>query len=868
MSWISKIKARTIKSKVILIFTSVIILVVAVLVIFTGVYRRKNALSQAQSIAFEKANTYASVFKREFDEPMNMTMDMVDAIRTVKENTSDPHQRRELIISYLRNVLDDEILYSTVFSIWEPNALDDMDSLFSNVEGHNFTGRFVPNIIKDEKGTISIAPMENFDIQGDGDFYLRPKKNSKPMVTDPIKLEFEGREAVSIVFSAPIINDGIFSAVTGLSIPISKIQLWVEQQMPEDIRVTLIGNDGQIIADNKVVELSGKSLKTITNDWRDIMKAKNDEVIYSNFDPEKYELEVFVPFRIANTANVWGTKITVGLTDAIEMANREILYTSLIGIFLLLIAVISVSLSIRFLLRPLNSIANIAEHVAAGDMDSAPEAVMITGSEVERINAALRSIVQGLNSMAGFALQIGKGSLNAEYTPLGKNDVLGNSLLQMQESLTIAQDEREKRRIEDEKRTWATYGLAKFSDILRKHSDDIGKLSSLIISNLVDYLKANQGGLFIYNDEDKDDKHMELVASYAYDRQKNMQKKVPLRVGLVGMCAVEKKTRYITDVPDAYINITSGLGDATPRSLLLVPLVLNEDIFGVLELASFIKFESNEIEFVEQLAENIASTLSSVKTSQRTAELLEQSQKQSEEMATQEEEMRQNLTELLEAQEEMARKIAEQDDIIQQYISSQNQMEASHRKLIERERFVQQVVENAPDGIISASSSGEILEINQHLCNLTGYSNEELIQKNITLLVHELDIVNLSDGQLMQVEVFRKNESNFIATCNVSMFRVDEKISYLFFLRDITEDVKHTTSMEKQLNSVRQERNELRNQSEELVSEYQILAAKLEEAENAVQLEQRRQESLREELDLRNQEYEQLKDELDKLSNK
>lgn len=868
MNLISIVKAHTIKSKVILMFASVIILVVAVLLIFTGINRRNNSLTQAKSIAFERANTFASIFKREFDEPMNMAIDMVEAVHTVKEHTPDAHQRRDLIISYLKNILDDEVFYSTVFTIWEPNSLGGSDSAFSDVEGHNFTGRFVPNIIKDAKGTITIAPMENFDIQGEGDFYLKPKKTSKPFVTDPIKLEYEGREAVSIVFSAPILSQGTFLAVTGLSIPINKIQLWVEQQMPEDIRVTLIGNDGQIIADNKIAELSGKSLKTITNDWRDIMKSKNDEEIYSKFDEEKLELEIFVPFRIANTANVWGAKIIVDLRQTIDDSNAETIYTAMIGLLLLLISVASVSLSVRYLLQPLNSIANIAEHVASGDMQTDVDQVHVTGSEVGRINQALGSIVTGLDSMADFALQIGKGNLDVEYRPLSKNDVLGNSLLQMQESLIIAKDEREKRRREDKKRTWATYGLATFSDILRKHSDDITKLSSLIISTLVDYLKANQGGLFIYNDENMNDKHMELVASYAYNRQKNAEKKIPLRVGLVGMCAVEKKTKYITDIPDAYINITSGLGDATPRSLLLVPLVLNEEIFGVLELASFLPYEKSEIEFVEQLAENIASTLSSVKTSQRTAELLEQSQKQSEEMTTQEEEMRQNLEELLETQGEMARKIGEQDETIQNYLSSQSQLEISQKKLIERERFIQQIVVSAPTGIISTSSSGEIMDVNNYVCQITGYDMEALMKKNITLLMHELDIVTIRDEDSFEMDVFGTNDIHFVAHCHVSVFRQEDKVKYLFFVRDITEDVQVRKSTTKQLNSLQQERNEYRKQSEELISEYQILAAKLEESENAVQLEMRRQESLREELDLRNQEYERLKDELNKLSNK
>ena len=125
--------------------------------------------------------------------------------------------------------------------------------------------------------------------------------------------------------------------------------------------------------------------------------------------------------------------------------------------------------------------------------------------------------------------------------------------------------------------------------------------------------------------------------------------------GLIGTCAMEQKVIHLKNIPDSYISVTSGLGESNPDSLLIVPMQFENEIYGVLEFASFQKFEPNHINLISQAAESVASTLSAVRTNMTTARLLEESKAQTQAMTSHEEEMRQNMEELQATQEDAMR---------------------------------------------------------------------------------------------------------------------------------------------------------------------------------------------------------------------
>jgi PAS domain S-box-containing protein len=208
---------------------------------------------------------------------------------------------------------------------------------------------------------------------------------------------------------------------------------------------------------------------------------------------------------------------------------------------------------------------------------------------------------------------------------------------------------------QDKRRVWFNEGVAKFGDILRKNNDNIEDLSAKLISELVNYTNSYQGSIFIVDNQDERNIKLVLKGAYAYQRQKYVEKELAPGQGLVGQAYLERDHIYLSEIPEEYISIRSGLGEAPPTHLLISPMKLNDEIFGIIELASFKPFEPYHIEFIEKVGESIASTIQGLQVSLETKSLLEESQMKAEQLQAQEEEMRQNAEELEATQEEMER---------------------------------------------------------------------------------------------------------------------------------------------------------------------------------------------------------------------
>ncbi len=334
------------------------------------------------------------------------------------------------------------------------------------------------------------------------------------------------------------------------------------------------------------------------------------------------------------------------LTSTVKKDKEQIVQTAMLLLFSLLavqliIGGILVTFYANLLTTAIKEIKSALVDISEGRF---PKPLPIkTKDEIAAAKKALNILVERVRTAVGFASDLGEGNLDISYDEKFKDDVLAKSIVQMQKQLNEA-DKKQK------DINWLNEGLAQFSEILKDESVNVQVLADEMIGTMISYLGANQGAIFIIEGEE-----LEAIATYAYGKKKHVENSIPLGNGLVGQCAIEKHYIHMTDVPQDYVKITSGLGESTPTSLLLVPLKKNAEVMGVIELASFNEFTPLHIEYLEKISESIASILLNKKSSEATLILLEEAKEKAATLSAHEEELRQNTEELQATQEEMAR---------------------------------------------------------------------------------------------------------------------------------------------------------------------------------------------------------------------
>ncbi|MEN7550135.1 PAS domain S-box protein [Rapidithrix thailandica] len=288
--------------------------------------------------------------------------------------------------------------------------------------------------------------------------------------------------------------------------------------------------------------------------------------------------------------------------------------------------------------------------------------------------------------------EISKGE-QIHLDKLSHEDRFGKAILNLESELhTFKQREAE--------RQWGIESVAKFSEILHQEVDKIEEMCFSCLKSLIKMLGCNQGMFYLVKTDRSYREFLELAAAYAFDRKKYLSGKVYPGEGLVGQCLQEKDLIYLTDIPPEYIKITSGLGDAPPTNIIIAPLLFNDAIFGVIELASFKVLPQHKVDFIRKVTESIASSIHNLEANLKTKKLLEESQLLTAELRENEEEMRQNFEELSATQEEMSRKQLELDSIVSAIDTTLCMVEVDPR--------------------------GRILKANKNTLSLLAYTSEQL----------------------------------------------------------------------------------------------------------------------------------------------
>lgn len=492
----------------------------------------------------------------------------------------------------------------------------------------------------------------------------------------------------------------------------------------------------------------------------------------------------------------------------ISSARNLSTITLLVGAGIIVIGILFANLLSRAITKPINYIKDVVVRLGKGELVEEKNR-KFNRDEIGEMAASMTSLVDGLKATSLFAENIGKGKYDSNFQPLSEQDVLGHALLDMRKNLAGVASE-------DKKRNWATEGLARFAEVLRTNNTDLLKLSDEIIANLVKYLKANQGALYIIDDVEEDgEQTMTLKACYAWNRKKYLEQKIQLGEGLAGQVWQERDTIYLTDVPRDYIRITSGLGEANPTCVLIVPLKVNEEIYGVVEIASLTVLQDFEIDFVQKISESIASTISSAKVNVRTKKLLEESQLQAEQMRSQEEEVRQNMEELSATQEEMHRVLQDSQS---------------------KEQYLNEVLNASTDTIYTIDQNFHVISFNKPFVSQLAASGFR-VEKGFDMLKavqgNEREKLRASYKRAFNGEAFETTESYQINGTEIHIITIysplfnseNEVYAIACYSKDITEQHNARQKAERLAIEAQQTSEELKAQEEELRQNMEELSA-------------------------------------------
>lgn len=648
------IGSLSLQHKILAIFVGASILILLLTVYYIGSKAKRNSIENAYAQMGATADKHAEIVQALLEKDYYIVKTLSSTIQNHKQLTNI--NKFEVYANIYKNVLSEN---SDIIAVWDSWELKYLDSTYQKDFGRYKT------VVWRESGIIK-TKTELASLTGDSNDYANLKKEKRESLEEPYFDTYDSNKNNQILMTsiiAPNIVDGKLAGFVGIDVPLTHYYEIFKQIKPYD------GSYAFLLSNTlKYIACPDKDLigESALNEYETLFLKNGAIDRINNGNPAFFE-DVDItgqksyftirPIVVGNCNHRWSMVIVVPKSVIVKESVRTFWITIIVGIIgVLILSTFIYYASKRYVISPINTIIKSLDKLSKGHVSDDMVFTTEDHDEIGTMVNHLNSTVEGLSQKVKFAEEIGHGNYHASLSLLSDEDVLGQSLIEMGENLRVAQEEEQKRKLEDEKRQWINEGLAQFGDILRQDNDKIETLSANIIRNLIGYLNANQGGLFIFNDDDPHNPSFDLLAAYAYNRQKFIAKRILLGEGLIGTCALEKQTIHLMNIPENYISISSGLGEAKPRTLLIVPLKIEENVLGIVELASFEKFEDYHIDFVEKVAQSIAQTLTSVRNNIRTSELLERTQQQAEEMKAQEEEVRQNLEELATIKEELEKR--------------------------------------------------------------------------------------------------------------------------------------------------------------------------------------------------------------------
>ncbi len=628
---------------------------------------------------------------------------------------------------------------------------------------------------------ISHFQIPDFD---DKLLVLESKNRHTYVFGKPFLFRFSGDKVLVQPLVFPIFVGDKFVGSVILFVSVEFINEYLDlQALPSDIKFFAVNQDGIILSYPHNPELMGDDIKTIFSDKTlDVYQLiKQQNLSYAKIGDEYIILS---NIKISSNEH-W----VVGLIVPAEYLNKTVknIVLGLIA-FALIISFITYLIYRQLTVRLATTAQNLiklVDDIYKGKIDK-PLPRLREFSEINQMSEKLEKLRSRLLELTQIHKNIGDRVYDQKFPALDYDDRLAESINYALTKILDRWKRRNQIEISKQRTDWINTGLAKIYEATRVEQNSLEIMTNRVLETLIEYTGAFLGGLFIY-EEDKN--VLKAYATFAYEDPRVFKREIALGEGLVGNVALERKRRYITDIPKDYNVIIVGLGETKPKSIIIQPLIFENELLGILELAFLKELEDYELEFIDKAALTISQAIKTIKINIRTEQLLEQSQKQ-------------------------AKELEEARQLLQKHIA---ELEKREKELQENQARMKGILDAVNHTLmtIEYTTEGILITANEKYLKTMHYTLDELVGVNV------LDLVRTEREELAEVikrvsqgEYFEKimkrftkyGEVRWLYSTYTPYYDVNGKITkILYFAFDVTDTYNKIQELEKEVENLRKQ---------------------------------------------------------------
>ena len=567
----------SIKTKVVFWSTIIILVIGSVLIGYSYRYSRDMELNSRTM----KLEDNALNAKLRIEDAIAEVADVNEAIASmalsIRNNDMIPN-KRETLEAFIQNYVQKYPEIIGVNLAFEKNAFDQRDSDYIGDAKYGPDGRFIPYLTSNG----AITPIQGLETS---EYYLGARAVGETIMTEAYYYNVEGSNILVSTLSKPLYDGSTFLGVIGVDVPVEEITNMVEAMAQEHERIVLVTAGGNVIVNNTDRDVEDHEIAEILHD---VQAAEETDL--SRMHEDHYE--VIEKIKARGVATTWALLLDMESSYLTEASVKATYQGIGIGLVTMLLALLFMWL--------------------------------ITN----RITAPIANFVKKMN---GFTMDKIHEDLHMEATSLTEVNSLSDSYQSLLDKLRENLVERErKRKIQ--------IAQMKVNEIAQGNQQ-LQDLSNQLIAFVTKHIEGQLGVFYLLNDK-AEPNHYEMIASYAYKRRKGYPESFQIGEGLIGQAAMENETLLVSQLPDEYIHIQSGVGYSVPKHIAVIPCEYNGKVIAVMEVASVNEIAEEALEFLNLVKANIAIAINNILNYQAVEVLLEEAQENAVQLQNQQEELR------------------------------------------------------------------------------------------------------------------------------------------------------------------------------------------------------------------------------------